>query len=92
MAGILSGLLIAQIRLGGASGSVIFAAARYGPVRKRMRFEPQSAGGSRRVDAGYLPPGRFVATTMHLAMMAAAERHSELIAYLAAKRRILGKA
>jgi hypothetical protein len=39
-----------------------------------------------------LPEGRFVATTMRFAMMAAAERHGELIAHLAAKRRMLSKA
>jgi len=72
---------IAQTESGGGSGSGIFAAALYGPVRKRMRLEPQS-GGSGRIDAGSLPPGRFVATTMDLAMMAAAERYSELIAQL----------
>ena len=57
-----------------------------------MRLEPERAGGSGRIDAGPLPPGRFVATAMHLAMMAAAERHGELVAHLAAKRRMLGKA
>jgi len=57
-----------------------------------MRLEPQSAGGSQRIDAGSLPPHRFVATTMGLAVMAATERHGEVIAHLAAKRRMLGKA
>ncbi len=56
-----------------------------------MRFEPQHAGGGGRIDASLLPPRRFVAAAMDLAMMAAAERHGELIADLAAKRLMLSK-
>ena len=83
---------IAHISPSRNAGGGKFGIALSGPVRKRMRLEPQSAGGSRRIDAGSLPPCRFVATTMNLAMMAAAERHSELVAHLAAKRRLLGEA
>ena len=57
-----------------------------------MRLQPQRAGGGGRVDASLLPPGRFVAAAMDLAMMAAAERHRELVADLAAERPMLGEA
>ena len=57
-----------------------------------MRLQPQRAGGDTRINASLLPPCRFVATAMDLAMMAAAERHGELIADLAAKRSMLGEA
>ena len=57
-----------------------------------MRLEPERAGGGVRINAGLLPPCRFVATAMDLTMMAAAERHSELVADLATKCLLLGKA
>jgi hypothetical protein len=57
-----------------------------------MGLKPQRAGGGGRIDASFLPPCRFVATAVDLAMMAAAERHGELIADLATKRPLLGKA
>jgi hypothetical protein len=57
-----------------------------------MGLEPERTSVNGWIDAGPLPPGRFVATTMRFAMMAAAERHGELIAHLAAKRRMLRKA
>jgi hypothetical protein len=47
-----------------------------------VRCEPERAGGGGRINASLLPPYRFVATAMDLAMMAAAERHGELIADL----------
>jgi hypothetical protein len=44
-----------------------------------MRLQPQRAGGGGRIDASLLPPCRFVATAMDLAMMAAAERDGEFV-------------
>ena len=58
----------------------------------RMGFEPQLTGRDGRVDAGFAPPRRFIAMTMELAVMTAAERHGELVADLAAERPALGKA
>ena len=57
-----------------------------------MRFEPERAGGGGRIKAGLLPPYRFVVAAMDFAMMAAAERHGELIAGLSTERLLLGKA
>jgi hypothetical protein len=57
-----------------------------------MRLKPECARDGNGVDARFLPPDRFVATAMHLATMTAAERHRELIAHLAAKRWMVGKA
>ena len=57
-----------------------------------MRLQPQHTGGGGWIDASLSPPCRFVATAMDLAMMAAAERHGELIADLPAKRPVLGEA
>ena len=47
------------------------------------------AGGSRRIDAGSLPPCYFVA--MDLAMMTAAKRHGEFIAHLSTECPMLRK-
>ncbi len=57
-----------------------------------MCLQPQGAGRSRWVNASRLPPCRFVATAMQLAMMAAAERHCELVADLATECLPLDKA
>ena len=57
-----------------------------------MRFEPERAGGGGGINARPLPPDRFIAAAMHFAMMAAAERHRELVTGLPAKRPMLGKA
>ena len=57
-----------------------------------MRLQPERASRGGRIDASFLPPCRFFATAMDLAMMAAAERHSELIADFAAKGPVLRKA
>jgi hypothetical protein len=51
-----------------------------------MRLQPKLASGSGRINASLLPPCRFVATSMDLAMMTATERHCELVADLAAER------
>ena len=55
-------------------------------------FEPQLTGREGRVDSSLVPPRRFIAMTMQLAVMATAERHGELVADLAAERPALGKA
>jgi hypothetical protein len=47
-----------------------------------MCLQPEDACGSGRVNAGFLPPCRFVSTAMQLAMMAAAKRHCVLVADL----------
>ena len=57
-----------------------------------MRLQPKFAGGCGRINASLLPPCRFVATSMDLAMMTATERHCELVADLAAERPVLGEA
>ena len=56
-----------------------------------MRFEPERAGSGGGNNASLFPPCRLVDTAMDLAMMAAAERHGELIADLATQRAWLGK-
>ena len=57
-----------------------------------MHLEPQRTGAGGRINASLLPPRRFVATAMDLAMMAAAERDRELVADLAAERSVLSEA
>ena len=57
-----------------------------------MRLQPQRAGGSGRIDIGLPPPCGFIAIAMDLTVVSAAQRHSELIADLAAKGSALGKA
>ena len=55
------------------------------------RVLPQLAGNRDRIDAGVLPPGGFVADTVHQPVMDAAERNCEFVAGLAAKRPRLHK-
>ena len=57
-----------------------------------MRFEPERTGRGGRIHTGLLPPCRLIATAMDLAMMTAAERHREFVAYLSTKRSMLRKA
>ena len=57
-----------------------------------MRLQPQSARRIGWIDTGLVPPRRFIATAMNLAMVSTTERDRELIADLAAERRYLGKA
>ncbi len=54
--------------------------------RERMTFQPEDTSGNGGVNTRLCPPCRFITTAMNLAMMAAAQRDSELIADLAAKR------
>src|SRR5947209_5185663 len=49
---------------------------------RRMRFLPERARNRERLDADLCPPGEFVAGLVQVAVMAAAERHDELIAHL----------
>jgi hypothetical protein len=49
-----------------------------------MRFEPQCAGGARRINTGFAPPRGFVAATVHLATVSSTQGNGELIADLAA--------
>ena len=49
-----------------------------------MRLRPQRAGGDGWINAGIPPPCGFIAGAMGLTMMAAAQRHGELITDLAA--------
>jgi hypothetical protein len=51
-----------------------------------MAFQPQDTSRNRWINACFLPPCRFIATAMHLAVMAAAQGDGELIANFAAKR------
>ena len=57
-----------------------------------MRLQPQRAGSNGRINASIFPPSDFIATAMDLAMMAAAQRHGELIADLAPERWVLREA
>ena len=57
-----------------------------------MRLQPQFTGCWGGVHAGGFPPPRFVTAAVNLTMVAAAERHRELIAHLPAQRTSLGKA
>jgi hypothetical protein len=50
-----------------------------------MSFEPQRAGGRKRIYIGVLPPRSFITVAMNLTVMGAAERHCELIAHLTAE-------
>jgi hypothetical protein len=47
---------------------------------------PKARSNCDRIGADFLPPGAFVANAVDGAMMAAAKRHRELIADLAAER------
>ena len=53
---------------------------------------PKPFGDFKCVDLEILPPGHLIAGLMQLAMMAAAERHGELVADFEAKGSGLGKA
>jgi hypothetical protein len=61
-------------------------------VSDRMRLNPERPCGSHRVDALCAPPNAFIAGAVKFAMMAAAQRHGELVADLEAETPGLGKA
>jgi hypothetical protein len=47
-----------------------------------MSFDPELARDRSCIAAGFLPPSSFVTGAVDLAMMSAAERYGELVAYL----------
>lgn len=57
-----------------------------------MALLPQLAGNWQRFDAEILPPARFVARLVQIAVTAAAERDRELVAHLHSDRLRLRKA
>ena len=57
-----------------------------------MCLQPQGAGRSSWVNSSLLPPSRFVAAAMQLAMMGATEGDDKFVAGLAAERTQLGEA
>src|SRR5580693_3363277 len=57
----------------------------------RARFRPKCGGGEMRIETELLPPSRFIAAPVDLAMVRAAERHCELIAHFATERTRLSK-
>ena len=65
-------------------------AVRCGP--NRVCLPPQREGRGQGLDARLLPPRCFVTLPVNFAMMQPTNRHRELIAHLASKRRGLGKA
>src|SRR5262249_58940108 len=57
----------------------------------RMRLIPEALGNLEWIDSPVLPPDQFVAHTMQLPVMTAAERDREFIAHLETDRSRLGK-
>ena len=57
-----------------------------------MGFGPKFVRYCQSVDAGVLPPLGFVTDTVDFAMMSAAERYGELVAYLEAETAYLREA
>ena len=57
-----------------------------------MRFQPQISRRGDRLDAALAPPSELIAVPMKLMMMSPTERDRELVADLAAQRRILREA
>jgi hypothetical protein len=82
------------VQLGGdgSQGGRAFAFHFARSCRQRMHLQPQRAGSEGRINASSFPPRGFIARAMDLAMMAAAQRHGELIADLAANRAVLREA
>ncbi len=83
---------VSLISADSGNGGRAFAAHFVRTCRQRMCLQPKRAGRCCRVNASLLPPCRFVATAMQLAMMAAAKRRCVLIADLATKCPPLDKA
>ena len=54
-----------------------------------MRLRPQSRRSVHWIDVELLPPSTFIATQVQLAMVGAAERHSEFVAHFPAERAAL---
>src|SRR5262249_16454367 len=59
---------------------------------RRARLLPQLAGDLERVETGVFPPQVFFTRAVEFAVMAAAERHREFVAHLAAECAALGEA
>jgi|SRR6185437_7121315 len=57
-----------------------------------MRLFPELSGDAQRIDFKVVPPGDFVADLVQLPVMAATERHRELIAHFDTKRARLSEA
>jgi hypothetical protein len=57
-----------------------------------MCLQPKDSSCIGWIDPGLFPPGGLIAAAMYFAVMPPTERHSELVADLAAERRCLGKA
>ena len=57
-----------------------------------MGFQPERTRSQRRIYRDPLPPCRFIAVAVSLAMVAAAERDGELVAHLSCHRTHLRKA
>ena len=51
-----------------------------------MCFKPKRAGSRKRIYSGLSPPRSFITAAMDLTVVRAAERHRELVAYLATER------
>jgi len=58
---------------------------------KWMSFDPQLACDDSGIDSGRAPPVHFKTSAVNLAMMSAAKRYGELVAYFEAERSGLGK-
>jgi hypothetical protein len=56
---------------------------------KRVCLGPKRPGGADGVNSGFAPPRGFVTGSVHLAMMAAAQRDDEFVAHLAPERPML---
>jgi hypothetical protein len=56
-----------------------------------MRFEPKCTGGGDRIHPDVSPPGRFIATMMNFAMVAATQWDGKFIADLRPERSGLRK-
>jgi hypothetical protein len=67
----------------------VFAADLVRTHRQRMRLQPKRAGLDGRINSGPLPPIRFIAATVQLAMRPSKQRHREFVAGFAPKRRLL---
>jgi hypothetical protein len=52
-------------------------------VREPVGFEPKQARCAKRIDPLAAPPRRFIAAPMQFAVVTAAQRNSELVAYFA---------
>src|SRR5262249_8399501 len=65
-----------------------------GGLRRNLRpgGVPELSGNFDRVDPSRFPPQRFVAGAVELAVMEAAERNGEFVAYLASEGELLGEA